>query len=77
MQSDSTIVGLRDLRENVEKYSQRITQGDSFIVVRRSKPLFKIVSPFEKHEDDQWEEIIDFTKIKKGGVNIDELISRL
>ncbi len=77
MQTESAIIGLRDLRENIEKYSQKISQGASFTVVRRSKPLFKIVPPFEKSDESRWEEVIDLTKIKRGGVDIDELISRL
>ena len=68
------IVGLKELRENVGLYAKRVSGGDSFIVVKRSKPLFKI-SPVD--EDDQWETIIDFTKIKKGGVPLDDLLARL
>ncbi len=26
-------------------------------------------------EDENWEEVVDFTKIKKGGVKIDEILS--
>ena len=29
------------------------------------------------NEDTYWEEIISFTKLKKGGVNIDELLAIL
>lgn len=27
--------------------------------------------------DSHWKEVVDFTKIKKGGINIDELLSAL
>jgi len=37
--------------------------------VRKSKPVFKISSPAEA--DELWEQVVDFTKIKKGGINID------
>ena len=67
------IVGLKELRENMTKYSQKVAQGNSFIVFKQSKPLFKI-SPVN---NEQWEEVVDFTKIKKGGVKIDEILSRL
>jgi len=67
------IVGLRELRQNMDKYSRKVAKGNSFIVFRRAKPLFQI-NPIEK---DQWEEVIDFTKIKKGGVKISEILSRL
>ncbi len=71
------IIGLRDLRENLKSYSEKIAQGNSFMVVKRSKPIFKIIPPFSGKQEEKWEEAIDFTKIKKGGVEIDELIARL
>ena len=37
------IVGLKDLRANMEKYASDVRKGDTIIVVKRSKPLFKIV----------------------------------
>ncbi len=67
------IVGLKELRQNMSKYAEKVAYGDSFIVFKQSKPLFKI-SPLN---DEQWEEVVDFTKIKKGGVKIDEILSRL
>lgn len=69
------IVGLKTLRENLPKYAEKIAQGESFIVFKQSKPLFKI-SPIDNDGDD-WEEIIDFTKIKRGGVKINEILTRL
>ena len=71
----NNIVGLRELRENLETYISQVRSGKSFVVVRRSKPVFKITSPVDDQE--MWEEVIDFTKIKKGGINISSLLSRL
>lgn len=68
------IVNLKELRENMAKYAQRIEKGDSFIVMKRSKPLFRI-SPVD--EEYGWETVIDFTKYKKGGISADELLARL
>ena len=67
------IIALKTLRENMQEYAQKVQKGDSFIVFKRSKPLFKI-SPIE---EDFWEEVIDFTKIRKGGIDIEELLQRL
>ena len=67
------LIGLKEFRENVESYTKKINQGQSFVVLKKSKPIFKI-SPVDAGD---WEEVIDFTEIKKGGVNINELISRL
>jgi len=72
---ENTIVGLKELRENMEKYASLIKKGRSFIVVKRSKPLFKISSIDE--DDGLWETVIDFTKLRKGGIPAEELLSRL
>lgn len=68
------IIGLKELRENMDKYIAEIKKGKTLMVLRRSRPLFRLVPP-EKEED--WEEVIDFTKIRKGGVPLKELLSRL
>lgn len=73
--SKKTIIGLKELRENINIYIAEIKNGGSFIVVRKSKPVFKI-SPADE-DSELWESVVDFTKIKKGGVAIDELLSRL
>lgn len=69
------IIGLKELRENTETYLTQIKKGYSFLVLRRSEPVFKI-SPVEESED-LWETVIDFTKIKKGGVPLKEILARL
>ena len=68
-------VGLKELRENMEEYIKRVKKGEDLIIMRRSTPLFR-VSPIENIEE-EWEEVIDFTKIKKGGVNIKDILSRI
>lgn len=67
-------MGVKELRLNLEKYIRKVSQGESFTIVRRSKPVFKI-TPTE--EESLWETVIDFTKIKRGGIPIKELLSRL
>ncbi|TSC93817.1 MAG: hypothetical protein CEN91_113 [Candidatus Berkelbacteria bacterium Licking1014_85] len=68
------IIGLKNLRENTKIYIDAIEKGASFIVLQRSKPIFKI-TPIDTESN--WKEMIDFTKIKKGGVEIKQLLSRL
>lgn len=68
------IVGLRELRENIDTYISQVKRGKSFIVVRRSKPVFKIVSP---DEEELWETVADFTKIRKEGIPAKQLLTRL
>ncbi|TSC68841.1 MAG: hypothetical protein G01um101470_1109 [Parcubacteria group bacterium Gr01-1014_70] len=71
----SHIIGLKELRENSEKYIRQVAKGKSFLVVRHSWPVFRILPP----EDDEelWENAADFTKVKKGGIPLNELLKRL
>ena len=70
------IVGMKELRERMDYFVKAVQEkGESFIVVRRSKPLFKII-PLSQDED-RWEEVVDLTKVRKGGVDIDEVLARL
>ncbi len=70
----NAIVGLKELRENVENYITEVRKGKSFTVVRRSKPIFKIV-PAES--DEQWETIADFTTINRNGVPARDILEAL
>lgn len=67
------IINLKNLREHIQEYAKKVQKGDSFIVFKKSQPLFKI-TPID---DGSWEEVIDFTKIKKQGVDIKDLLQRL
>jgi prevent-host-death family protein len=73
--NNHSIVGLKELRENIDSYISAVEKGRSFVVVRKSKPVFKISSVEES--DDLWEKIVDFTKIKKGGIGINQLLVHL
>jgi len=70
------LVKLKDLRVNLEKYLARLSKTGGFTVVRRSEPLFD-VTPVEGARGEVWEEVIDFTRLKQGGVNIKEILARL
>ena len=69
------LIGLKTLREHTDRYITEVKKGKSFIVMRRSKPIFKLSPPDEEME--QWERVIDFTVLKKGGVDLKDLLSRL
>ena len=74
MQNKEEIIGVKQLRQNLDQYIAKIAKGKSFMVIRRSKPVFSI-TPVNTEEN--WEEVVDFTKIKKGGVKLEEILSRL
>lgn len=67
------LINLKEFRQHVAKYEARVQKGDSFIVMRRSRPLFRI-SPIEEKG---WETVIDFTAFRKGGISATELLERL
>jgi len=73
----NSIVGLKDLRENMDNYISQIKKGKSFVVIRKSKPVFKLAPLDEWVDDGVWEKIVDFTKIKKGGVSLADVVSRI
>ena len=71
----NSIIGLKELREKANIYISQIERGKSFIVVRRSKPVFKISPPDEG--DDIWETVIDFTEYYKNGIPASQLLKKL
>jgi antitoxin (DNA-binding transcriptional repressor) of toxin-antitoxin stability system len=66
-------VGLKELRENMDAYIKRLDKGESFTVIRRSKPVFRL-APVVEDEDIGWETVVDFTKVRKGGVLAEDII---
>lgn len=52
-----TIIGLKELRQNISQIAERARSGESFMVVKRSKPVFEIrpVQPQgSKEEVEEW-----------------------
>lgn len=70
------LIGLKELRENASLYISEVQKGKSFIVARRSKPVFKL-SPPDDDETQSWETVADFTRIERGGIELKDLLSRL
>lgn len=70
----NAIVGLKELRKDIESYIAEVKKGKSFIVVRRSKPVLKISSP---DDEEMWDQVVDFTAIHKNGVSAREILKGL
>ncbi|MFA6526515.1 MAG: hypothetical protein WCT26_03855 [Candidatus Buchananbacteria bacterium] len=68
------LITVKELREDMPAIINKIRRGGEFLVLKKSKPVFRISSP---ESDEDWETVIDFTKIKKGGIEINELIKAL
>lgn len=71
----NAIVGLKELRENMETYIKRVNKGESITVFRRSTPLFRI-SPVDS-EEIGWETVVDFTKIDSTGIDAKQVLAAL
>ncbi len=73
----SKYVGLRELRENMNAYIEAVKKGKSFVVLRKSKPVFKITPVDEWGDEGEWEIIADFREIDPKGVPAEELLKVL
>ena len=58
------IIGLKEFRLNTQSIANKVRRGQSFVVFKRSRPIF-VISPVS---GETWETIVDFTKINKKGV---------
>ena len=69
------LLSLKDFRTQLTKYADRVSKkGDSFVILKRSKPVFKVV-PINHEEE--WETVIDFTEIDPKGVPFSKVIKAL
>ena len=69
------MVGLKELRENMETYIERVNKGESITVFRRTTPLFRI-TPVNA-EEEGWETVVDFTKETGRGVPVEQLLASM
>lgn len=66
-------ISLKDLRQNFPEFIEKIEKGKSFVVIKRSQPVFKI-SPVE---EDLWEPVIDFSLFKPNGLSASQLLKTI
>ncbi|MCR4334622.1 MAG: type II toxin-antitoxin system Phd/YefM family antitoxin [Patescibacteria group bacterium] len=71
------IIGLKELRENIGTYITEVGKGKSFTIVRKSKPVFKMMPVDEWGDEGIWETIADFTDNPRGGIPPNELLLAL
>lgn len=72
--NNTSTISLKELREKFPKYIDAISKGQSFTIVKRSKPIFQI-NPIS--DDGTWQTIVDFTKIDDAGVSADDVLAAL
>lgn len=71
-------ITIKELRENLADFADRVEKGESFRVIRRSKPSFILMNITEEEHDPQWETVIDFTDGgRKTGVPLEAALKTL
>ncbi|HUY05327.1 MAG TPA: type II toxin-antitoxin system prevent-host-death family antitoxin [Candidatus Paceibacterota bacterium] len=73
----TNIIGLKELRENMETYISQVEKGKSFTVVRRSRPVFRVTPVDEWGDDGVWETVVDFSTLKGGGMPAERFLKLL
>jgi antitoxin (DNA-binding transcriptional repressor) of toxin-antitoxin stability system len=70
----ANIINFKELRENAEVYIRRIERGESFLVMRRSVPIFRL-TPVEIGDiETAGKKVVDFTTLKKRGAPMEEVL---
>ena len=78
MKTTEKIIGLKVLRENMEKYIGEVRRGKSFVVVRRSQPVFKVTPAVDEWGDEGvWEKILDLTRGQDKSLSASELLKKI
>lgn len=73
-------ISIKELRENLASYADRVERGEVFRVIRRSKPSFilmKVVAD-DPVAPQEWETMIDFTdEGRQEGVALNDALATL
>ena len=54
-------ISIKELREKLSDVADRVERGESFRVIRRSKPSFIIMNIDAEIPEEGWETVVDFT----------------
>lgn len=68
-------ISIKDLRKNLSTVASEVEKGESYRVIRRSKPSFYIVKIDSETPEEGWETVVDFTNGgKKAGMPIADVM---
>ena len=68
-------ISIKTLRENLAEIANRAEHGESFRIIRRSKPSFIIMKIDDEVPDAHWETVVDFTENgKKAGMPVQDVM---
>lgn len=54
-------ISIKELRASLSDIADRVERGESYRVIRRSKPSFYIVKIDAEAPEEGWETVVDFT----------------
>lgn len=72
-------ISIKELRSNMALIADEVEKGQTYVVIRRSKPAFQI-HPYSTAANDEgdWETVVDFTEGGKSkGANIEDVLIAL
>ena len=72
-----SLIGLKEFREHTEEYIDKVRAGKSFIVLKRSRPVFKVAPVDAWGDEGTWETVADFTEVAAGGVRAEDVLQSL
>ena len=71
-------VGVKEFRQNIDKYAKEAQKGNTMLVLKHNKPLFEMNKPRDKWGDEgEWETVVSFRDMKGGGAPAEEVLKAL
>lgn len=71
-------ISIKEFRAHLADIAERVERGETFRVIRRSKPAFYVLKMKDELPDEEWETIIDFTEGgKTKGVPLEKVLKTL
>ena len=68
-------ISIKELRTNLSDYADRAERGETFRVIRHSKPSFIIMKIDVEAPEEGWETVVDFTDGgKTEGMPIEDVV---
>lgn len=68
-------ISIKELRSTLAHVADRVEKGESFRVIRRSKPSFILVKVDHDLSEPEWETVVDFTDGgKTAGMTIENVM---
>ena len=68
-------ISIKELRTHLSDVADQVEKGESFRVIRRSKPSFLIMKIDADVSAEEWETVVDFTDGgKKTGMPVEEVM---